>query len=106
MFCATWPRRHCDGMEKSPLSSCRVPLMRPDRVDLPAPLRPTRPIFSPGLRVTDTLSSRTFALRRSVRFFSRIIGSAQLQFVAAEFHAQRLDDDAFRTVFDVARYQG
>jgi hypothetical protein len=40
------------------------------QVDLPAPLRPTKPTFSPGLMVTDAASSRTLALRRSVTFLS------------------------------------
>ena len=44
--------RQCGGMEKSPPSSCRRPLSSANSVDLPAPLRPTRPTFSPGLRVT------------------------------------------------------
>jgi hypothetical protein len=36
-------------------------------VDLPAPLRPTRPTFSPGLMVTEALSSSTLELRRRMR---------------------------------------
>jgi hypothetical protein len=41
--------RQALGIEKSPPSSCSVPLISPKRVDLPAPLRPTRPTFSPGI---------------------------------------------------------
>ena len=43
--------------------------------DFPAPLRPTKPTFSPGLSVTEVLSSKTLALRRKVTFFRVIMGS-------------------------------
>src|SRR5687768_16372030 len=72
MCCATCERRHCAGTEKSPASSCNVPLRSANRVDLPAPLRPTRPTFSPGLMVTDTPSRSTLAPRRKVTFLSWI----------------------------------
>ena len=62
--CATAP-----GMKYSPPSSCSVPFKSANRVDLPAPLRPTMPTFSPGLMVTLALSSKTLALRRSTTFF-------------------------------------
>src|SRR5512139_3808107 len=73
MSCATCAMRHCDGTEKSPLSSCRVPFKSANRLDLPAPLRPTRPTFSPGLIDTEALSSRTLALRRRLRFLRMIM---------------------------------
>jgi hypothetical protein len=73
MFCATCASRHWDGIEKSPLSSCSEPSMRANKVDLPAPLRPTSAIFSPGLRVSETLSMMTLAPRRKVRFLRVII---------------------------------
>src|SRR3569832_2077753 len=73
MSCATCAMRHCDGIEKSPLSSCRVPFSSANRLDLPAPLRPTRPTFSPGLIDTDALSSRTLALRLRLRFLRMIM---------------------------------
>src|SRR5476649_1816857 len=75
MSCATWPIFHAAGMENSPLSSCSVPLRRPKKDDLPAPLRPTRPIFSPGVKVTDALSSTTLTPRRSVTLRTEIIRS-------------------------------
>ena len=55
--------------------SCSVPLRRPKKDDLPAPLRPTRPIFSPGLKLTDARSSTTLTPRRSVTLRMEIIGS-------------------------------
>src|SRR6195952_4684824 len=73
--CATWPIFHAGGIENSPLSSCNAPLRRPKKDDLPAPLRPTRPIFSPGVKVTDALSSTTLTPRRSVTLRTVIIGS-------------------------------
>src|SRR3984885_12077609 len=73
--CATWPIFHAAGIENSPLSSCSVPLRRPKKDDLPAPLRPTRPIFSPGVKVTDALSSTTLTPRRSVTLRTEIIKS-------------------------------
>src|ERR1700722_23063 len=73
--CATWPIFHAAGIENSPLSSCSVPLRRPKKDDLPAPLRPTRPIFSPGVKVTDALSSTTLTPRRSVTLRTEIISS-------------------------------
>src|ERR1700710_452551 len=73
--CATWPIFHAAGIENSPPSSCSVPLRRPKKDDLPAPLRPTRPIFSPGVKVTDALSSTTLTPRRSVTLRTVIIGS-------------------------------
>ena len=73
MFCATWAMRQDLGMLKSPPSSCRVPLNKANSVDLPAPLRPTRPTRSPGLMVTEALSSRTLALRRRMTFLSEIM---------------------------------
>jgi hypothetical protein len=44
----------------------RLPLNSANRLDLPAPLRPTRPTFSPGLMVALTRLSSTLALRRKV----------------------------------------
>src|SRR2546427_23360 len=76
MFCATWPRRHCEGMENSPPSSARLPLSRANRLDLPAPLRPTRPTFSPGLMETEVLSSSTRVPRRRV-MLRRLIMNGQ-----------------------------
>jgi hypothetical protein len=38
-------------------------------------LRPTRPIFSPGVKVTDALSSTTLTPRRSVTLRTEIIRS-------------------------------
>src|SRR5476649_1655192 len=73
--CATWPIFHAAGIENSPPSSCSVPLRRPKKDDLPAPLRPTRPIFSPGVKVTDALSSTTLTPRRSVTLRTEIIRS-------------------------------
>ena len=73
MFCATCAMRHCGGTEKSPPSSCSVPLNSANRVDLPAPLRPTRPTFSPGLMVTLAPSSSTLALRRRMTFLRVIM---------------------------------
>src|SRR3546814_7975176 len=57
MSCATCDMRHCVGMENSPPSSCSVPFSTANSDDLPAPLRPTRPTFSPGLSVTEVLRS-------------------------------------------------
>src|SRR5690554_2860619 len=66
--------RHCTGTESSPPSSFKLPLSMANRDDLPAPLRPTNPIFSLGLRVTDVLSSNTLLPRRKVTFLKMIIG--------------------------------
>ncbi|CAG9257731.1 exported hypothetical protein [Paraburkholderia unamae] len=73
--CATWPIFQAGGIENSPLSSCSLPLRRPKKDDLPAPLRPTRPIFSPGVKVTDARSSTTLTPRRSVTLRTEIIRS-------------------------------
>jgi hypothetical protein len=52
MSCATSPMRQRGGISTSPASACRRPVSSANRLDLPAPLRPTRPTFSPGLSVT------------------------------------------------------
>src|SRR3546814_5284035 len=70
--------RHCTGTESSPPSSCKLPLSMANRDDLPAPLRPTSPIFSLGLRVTDVLSSNTLLPRRKVTFLKMIIGGVEI----------------------------
>src|ERR1700686_692350 len=85
--CATWPIFHAAGIENSPPSSCSVPLRRPKKDDLPAPLRPTRPIFSPGVKVTDALSSTTLTPRRSVTLRTEIISS----YFGEDRHDSRLE---------------
>jgi hypothetical protein len=40
---------------------------------LPAPLRPTKPTFSPGFKLTDAWSSKTLAPRRKLIFLSVIM---------------------------------
>ncbi|CUW85425.1 hypothetical protein AGR2A_Cc100148 [Agrobacterium genomosp. 2 str. CFBP 5494] len=62
--CATWPMRACFGMVTEPPSAARSPVMMRKRVDLPAPLRPTRPAFTPAGSVTLAWSrSRRPAMR-------------------------------------------
>ncbi|MOA20172.1 hypothetical protein D3C78_1405990 [compost metagenome] len=73
MFCATWAMRHWRGLENSPPSSVSSPVNKANRVDLPAPLRPTRPTFSPGLMVVVTWLSSTLADRRKVTFLRVIM---------------------------------
>src|SRR3989344_2225993 len=77
MFCATSAMRQLVGMQKSPPSSCSLPLSKANRLDLPAPLRPTRPTLSPGLMVAETLSSTTLAPRRRVTFLRVIIRNSE-----------------------------
>src|SRR3984885_8752890 len=88
--CAAWPIFHAVGIENSPLSSCNVPLRRPKKDDLPAPLRPTRPIFSPGVKVTDALSSTTLTPRRRVTLRTEIIRS----YFGEERHDSRPEEQA------------
>ena len=95
MSCATCARRQCAGNEKSPASSCSMPFSSANRLDLPAPLRPTRPIFSPGLSDTDALSSSTFAPRRNVRFFRMIMQASG----GRESRAKRKPDSTAPAVF-------
>jgi len=66
MSWATAALRQWRGSCSSPLSSCRWPCSSANRLDLPAPLRPTRPIFSPGLSTALAPSSTTLGPRRSV----------------------------------------
>ena len=49
--CATSPMRQRGGIETSPASVCSRPASSENSDDLPAPLRPTRPTFSPGCSV-------------------------------------------------------
>ena len=70
MCCATCAICQLAGIEKSPPSSCSEPFSNANSVDLPAPLRPTSPTFSPGWMVMLAPSSSTLAPRRSVRFCS------------------------------------
>mmetsp|Transcript_10609 Transcript_10609/g.43387 ORF Transcript_10609/g.43387 Transcript_10609/m.43387 type:complete len:215 (-) Transcript_10609:2782-3426(-) len=71
MFWATSERRQWRGTSTSPRSFDRRPVSSANRLDLPAPLRPTRPIFSPGCSVAEAPSSTTLTPRRSV--MSRIV---------------------------------
>lgn len=63
--------RQVAGIEKSPPSSCRLPLSKAKSVDLP-PLRPTRPT-SPGIEVTEALAEQHLEPPRSVTFLRMII---------------------------------
>src|SRR5688572_30683926 len=47
------------GTDTSPSSGCSSPVMRRNSVDLPAPLGPTRPTFSPALSWSDASTNST-----------------------------------------------
>ena len=63
------------GISKSPASACSSLVKSAKSELLPAPLRPTRPTFSPGLMVVDAPCSTTLTPRRRLRFLRVIIGS-------------------------------
>src|SRR4051812_22492087 len=69
--CATWESTQRGGIETSPASACSSPRMSAKRLDLPAPLGPTRPAFWPGWTFIDASCSRTRAARRRVRSVMR-----------------------------------
>src|SRR5690606_18363023 len=50
------------------------PRSRASRLDLPVPLPPTRPIFSPAFRLNVPFSNSNFAPRRSVTLLKLIMG--------------------------------
>ena len=60
----------CGGMCTSPRSDCSFAVSSENSDDLPAPLRPTKPTFSPGCKVTLARSRTTFTPRRSVTSLS------------------------------------
>ena len=64
------------GNPTSPWSACSSPRSSANRLDLPEPLAPIRPILSPGLSETSALSSSTFVPRWSVTCDRRIMGAA------------------------------
>src|SRR5262245_24287657 len=66
--------RQRPGKSTSPLSACNSPRSSANRLDLPEPFGPIRPILSPGLRETSAPSSNTFVPRRSVTSERRIMG--------------------------------
>ena len=76
----------------SPASACSRLVSSANSDDLPAPLRPTRPTFSPGCSVTLVRSSTTLTPRRSVTSRSVIIE----RFVAALSSASRRDQQHLR----------
>src|SRR5690554_3184997 len=86
--------RHWAGMENSPPSSCKVPLSTAKSEDLPAPLRPTKPTFSPGLSVTDVLSSNTLLPRRKVTFL-RIINGESSNYTGGGLYCSRFGEIRF-----------
>ena len=71
--CATSPMRQRGGMSTSPASACSRSVSSANRLDLPAPLRPTRPTFSPGLQRDAGASSTTLVPRRRVMLRSVIM---------------------------------
>src|ERR1035437_2131019 len=73
MSCATCAIFHCGGMKNSPPSSWIEPFSNANKEDFPAPLRPTKPTFSPGLIVAFVLLSTIFVPRRSVTFLMVIM---------------------------------
>src|SRR5690606_27078201 len=62
-----WAMRQSGGNEQSPASGVSSPRSRANRLDLPAPLVPSRPAFWPGCRVRLALSSRRNGPRCRVR---------------------------------------
>ena len=62
----TWPMRARLARRISPPSMARSPAMAFSRVDLPAPLRPTRPMRRPGSTARSAPSSRVRPPRRMV----------------------------------------
>src|SRR5674476_613789 len=94
-------------MKYSPASSCSVPLSSAKSDDLPAPLRPTSPTFSPGLRVTLAPSSSTLAPRRRVRFLRVIKQRLACQQQHLIFTGAGLEPDRFelwKSGFKVAAF--
>src|SRR5450830_60453 len=87
--------RHLAGKSISPWSACNSPRSMPNRLDLPAPLAPIRPILSPGLRVRSTDSSsglvpriRLTLIKRIMRdflykLFTQLVGGQQKHHVVA-----------------------
>ena len=70
--CATWAICQFGGIEKSPPSACSSPRSTANSVDLPAPFAPTRPAFSPGLRVNVVLSKSGLVPRARLNWLKRI----------------------------------
>src|SRR6267143_1111463 len=71
--CATCATRHCAGKSSSPLSVCSSPRSRANRLDLPEPFAPMRPMRSPGLSATSAPSSRSLVPRMRLTCEKRIM---------------------------------
>ena len=69
----TCAMRQVGGMDSEPPSSCKLPLSKPNKLDLPAPLRPTKPTRSPGLMVTLAWSNNTLVPRCRVSWSTIIM---------------------------------
>src|SRR4051812_42121487 len=67
--------RHLAGKSISPWSACSSLRSMANRLDLPAPLAPIRPILSPGFRVRSTDSSSGLVPRMRLTLMKRIIGT-------------------------------
>ena len=65
--CATWPMRARAESLISPPSGCNSPTMARSKVDLPAPLRPMRPILRPTSTCRAAPSNKARPPRRMVR---------------------------------------
>src|SRR5205085_11898316 len=64
--------RQCAGSSTSPLSACSSPRSNANRLDLPEPLAPMRPMRSPGWIVRSACSRSALAPRRRVACERRI----------------------------------
>src|SRR5262249_36667354 len=70
--------RHCFGKSTSPLSACSSSRSSANRLDLPDPFAPIRPMRSPGLSETSAPSSSVFVPRRRVSCERRIMTGCAL----------------------------
>src|SRR5690606_38526590 len=83
---------HAGGISKSPASAWSSLLSNANSELLPAPLRPTRPTFSPGLMVVEAPCRTTLTPRRRLRFFRMIIGRVLQSHPRAR--ARTVDEDS------------